>query len=51
MRSPAFENQRVELAKVQEKGAIARRNDDPSDIASREFKKLVYGDNSPTLVL
>jgi len=47
LRSPAFESQRVELAKVQEKGAIARRNDDPSDIASREFKKLVYGDSSP----
>ncbi|NCR53147.1 MAG: insulinase family protein [Microcystis aeruginosa L211-07] len=47
LRSPAFENQRVELAKVQEKGAIARRNDDPDDIASREFKKLIYGDNSP----
>jgi len=40
LRSPAFESQRVELAKVQEKGAIARRNDDPDDIASREFKKL-----------
>jgi zinc protease len=47
LRSPVFEPQRVEIAKTQQKGEIARRNDDPSDIASREFKKLIYGDNSP----
>jgi zinc protease len=47
LRSPAFEPQRVEIAKTREKGEIARRNDDPNDIAGREFKKLIYGDNSP----
>ncbi|WP_422662041.1 M16 family metallopeptidase [Pannus brasiliensis] len=47
LRSPAFEPARVELARTQQKGEIARRNDDPDDIASREFKKLIYGDNSP----
>jgi zinc protease len=29
------------------KGSIARRNDDPGEIADREFKKLIYGENSP----
>ena len=47
MRDPAFAPEQIELAKTQLKGLIARRNDDPSDIASREFRKLIYGENSP----
>ncbi len=47
LRTPVFEPQQLELAKTQLRGAIARRNDSPSDIASREFRKLIYGDNSP----
>lgn len=47
IQSPAFDSQQLEVLKTQAKGAIARRNDDPGDIASREFKKLVYGDNNP----
>ncbi len=47
IRQPAFVSEQLELAKTQYKGAISRRNDDPKDIASREFRKLVYGETSP----
>ncbi|GBF81858.1 M16 family metallopeptidase [Aphanothece sacrum] len=47
IRDPAFDPQQFELAKSQNKGEIARRNDDPGDIAGRELRKLIYGDNSP----
>lgn len=47
VRRPAFDPQQFELAKNQIRGGIARRNDDPGDIASREFSKLLYGEESP----
>jgi zinc protease len=47
IREPAFAPEKLELAKKQQQGAIARRNDDPGDIASREFNKLIYGQDSP----
>jgi zinc protease len=47
IKAPAFDPPQVELAKNQLRGAIARRNDDPEDIASREFRKLLYGADSP----
>ncbi|WP_013321985.1 M16 family metallopeptidase [Gloeothece verrucosa] len=47
VQQPAFDPQQFELAKTQQQGEIARRNDDPGDIASREFRKLIYGENSP----
>lgn len=47
LRYPAFAPQQLALAKTQMQGQIARRNDEPDDIASREFKKLIYGDASP----
>jgi zinc protease len=47
LRTPAFDPEQIELAKRQQAGAIARRNDSPSAIASREFQKLIYGENSP----
>lgn len=47
LRQPVFAQEKLELAKTQEKGSIARRNDDPDDIARREFRKLIYGQNSP----
>jgi zinc protease len=46
-REPAFPVDKIDLAKTQTRGAIARRNDDPNSIASREFRKLVYGEVSP----
>nr|WP_283766853.1 pitrilysin family protein [Roseofilum capinflatum] len=47
LRQPAFDEQQLELAKTQVQGSIARRNDSPDAIASREFQKLIYGANSP----
>ncbi len=47
LREPTFAPDKLELAKTQEGGTIARRNDDPDDIAQREFKKVVYGNTSP----
>ncbi len=47
IQEPAFDTAQFELAKKQIEGGIARRNDDPDNIASREFSKLIYGDKSP----
>ncbi len=47
VQKPAFAQDKLELAKKQQAGQIARRNDDPDDIAGREFTKLIYGNNSP----
>lgn len=47
LREPSFPQDKLNLAKKQIAGSIARRNDDPKDIASREFNKLIYGDRSP----
>ncbi|WP_446374584.1 M16 family metallopeptidase [Coleofasciculus sp. E2-BRE-01] len=47
IQKPAFAEDKLELAKKQQAGQIARRNDDPKDIASREFTKLIYGNQSP----
>ncbi|NJN85846.1 MAG: insulinase family protein [Leptolyngbyaceae cyanobacterium SL_7_1] len=47
LRHPAFPQDKLELSKTQQQGAIARRNDNPEDVASREFQKLVYGKDSP----
>lgn len=47
LREPIFAQNQVDLAKTQLRGEIARRNDDPNNIAGREFQKLIYGDDSP----
>lgn len=47
IKTPAFAEEKYALAKQQIKGSIARRNDDPSEIADREFKKVLYGEKSP----
>jgi zinc protease len=47
LQQPAFPEDKISLAKVQAQGNIARRNDSPSDIMRREFRKLIYGENSP----
>jgi predicted Zn-dependent peptidase len=43
---PAFPPDKIELAKIQHRTAISRRNDEPDQIASREFDKLIYGPGS-----
>ncbi len=47
LQEPVFDSQRLALAKKQRQGGLARRNDDPQEIADREFNKLVYGKTSP----
>uniref|UniRef100_A0A7S2Z8W1 Peptidase M16 C-terminal domain-containing protein n=1 Tax=Rhodosorus marinus TaxID=101924 RepID=A0A7S2Z8W1_9RHOD len=46
IRTPLFPEEKLALAKSQAFGGIARRNDDPNEIARREIVKLVYGPNS-----
>ncbi|MCA9463773.1 MAG: insulinase family protein [Nitrospira sp.] len=47
LRYPAFDAAKLAIAKNQVMAGIARQNDDPDSIVSREFKKLVYGPESP----
>jgi zinc protease len=47
LRQPAFPQDKIDLVKTQISGSIARRNDDPDEIAQREFYKLLYGADSP----
>jgi zinc protease len=44
---PAFPQDKIDLAKVQQRTSISRRNDNVRGIASREFSKLIYGKDSP----
>ncbi|HEY3988399.1 MAG TPA: pitrilysin family protein [Acidobacteriaceae bacterium] len=44
---PKFDPGKLDLAKQQMAAGIVRRNDDASDIASREAAKLVYGATNP----
>lgn len=44
---PAFSEDQVALIKSRTAGGIARRNDSPDGIVSREFSKLIYGSESP----
>src|SRR6185503_9202121 len=47
LRSPAFPQDKIDLAKKQEKTGIASRNDEHVDIAIRELLHLVYGKDHP----
>ncbi|MBI4161028.1 MAG: insulinase family protein [Acidobacteria bacterium] len=44
---PGFRQDKIDLAKTQARSGISRRNDDPFDILSREYGKLLYGAASP----
>jgi len=44
--NPAFRQDKIELAKMQQRSMISRRNDDVGSIAGREFSKLIYGPQS-----
>lgn len=44
--NPAFPDERIELAKTQQRSSIARRNDDQGTVANREFQRLIYGADS-----
>ena len=47
LRNPAFPEDKIKLAKEQEKASISRRNDEPSGIAQREAMKAVFGADHP----
>jgi predicted Zn-dependent peptidase len=46
LQNPAFPEDRIDLAKTQQKTAISRRNDETLPIGIREFQKLIYGPES-----
>ncbi len=45
--NPVFDEEKIELEKVQQRSAISRRNDNVSQITNREFYKVIYGEDSP----
>lgn len=47
LQAPAFDPERMAVAKQRRRGQIARRNDQPESIAGREFYRLIYGPDSP----
>ncbi|MDZ7262075.1 MAG: insulinase family protein, partial [candidate division KSB1 bacterium] len=44
---PAFRQEKIDLAKIEARSMISRRNDDVWDITSREFNSLIYGKTHP----
>lgn len=46
LKNPAFPEERINLAKTQQKTSISRRNDETIPIGIREFQKLLYGPQS-----
>jgi zinc protease len=47
LRNPEFREDKLEIAQKEYFDAISRRNDDVSEIASRESAKLAYGADNP----
>lgn len=47
LRRPAFDAEKLEQAQTQAKSGISRRNDNPQQIAFREFAQVIYGEDSP----
>ena len=47
LQHPAFPQDKIELSKIEQRDAIARRNDDPQSIAFREYNRMIYGKDSP----
>lgn len=43
---PRFESEKIEIARTKMMESIQLRNEDPMNIASREFKQMLYGPNS-----
>jgi len=44
--NPAFREDKIELAKIQHRSDISRRNDNVRQITGREFNKIIYGPQS-----
>jgi len=47
IKNPTFPEDKIELARIQARTSISRRNDDIGIIAQREFLKIIYGSVSP----
>jgi zinc protease len=47
LQNPAFPQDKIDLAKIDLRDAIARRNDDPMGIHNRETSRILYGKDSP----
>jgi len=47
LQHPAFPQDKIDLAKIQWRDAIARRNDEPNGMVFREFARILYGSDSP----
>jgi len=47
LRRPAFDAGKLEVARNQAIGFLSRQNDQSEDVLFREFRKLVYGADSP----
>jgi predicted Zn-dependent peptidase len=45
LRNPAFDQDKLDLAKEQIRKSIKSRNDQPGPIVSREFERCLYGDH------
>jgi zinc protease len=45
--NPEFRQDKLDLSLTQYRSAIARRNDDASDIPSRELSRILYGPETP----
>jgi len=46
LQNPAFPENRINLAKTQQKSGITRRNDESIPVGIREFQRLIYGSES-----
>ncbi|MBU1702256.1 MAG: insulinase family protein [Candidatus Eisenbacteria bacterium] len=47
LRRPIFPEDKIDLGKVQMRTDVSSRNDEPAAILRREFRKIIYGENSP----
>jgi zinc protease len=47
LRQPVFDPDRIEQEKTRQRTNISRRNDEPTQIAFREFPRILYGPDSP----
>lgn len=47
LQNPAFPQDKLDLAKIQQRDQIARRNDNPNGIAFREFNRIIMGKDTP----
>nr|MBN2277041.1 insulinase family protein [candidate division Zixibacteria bacterium] len=47
LRTPQFNEDKIDLAKTSERTAISSRNDDALQVGIREFRKVIYGKDSP----